>query len=417
MDVRLKPDAALSRSPAAGPQEFRLPIFEFVILMASLMSLNALAIDAMVPALPAIGESLGVTRENERQLVVAAYMYGFGLTQLIYGPLADRFGRKRLLITSLLLYTGFALLCAAASSFGLLLAARVAQGAAAAGSRVLVIAVIRDRFEGSRMARLMSLIHIVFMIMPVLAPTFGQLTLLVAPWPWIFIGLAAFGATLIAWTGLRLPETLHPEHRRPFSLGAIYRAMRETLTQRQSVGYTSAFTLMMGALMAYLLSIQQIVFDVFGRPELIALAFAGTALPMAAASFLNSHIVERVGSRRIAHASAILFTLTALAHFLVALGGESIWLFLALLGVTLATFSVGSANFGALAMQPLGHIAGTASSVQGTITTIVGTTIGTMIGQAFDGTIFPMIGGFVVLGAGSIAIILWVERGRLFGEG
>jgi DHA1 family bicyclomycin/chloramphenicol resistance-like MFS transporter len=390
---------------------------EFVALMAGLMALNAMAIDAMVPALPAIGQALGILTENERQLVVSFYMLGFGTTQLIYGPLSDRYGRKPVLLVSLILYIGFAIACAGAASFTLLLAARACQGAAAAATRVLVVSIVRDRFEGAGMARLMSLVFLVFLIMPVIAPLFGQTTLLVASWRAIFLGLAAFAAVIFVWSLLRLPETLHPEYRRPLSAAAIIEGARETLTARQSVGYTFAFTLMMGALMGYINSIQQIVFDVFHRPELIAAVFAGVAGPMAVTSYLNSRLVERIGTRRIAHLGLCLFTLVPALHLLIDQGGETMATFVVLQGLTMACFGLASANFGALAMQPLGHVAGTASSVQGTIGTIGGALIGLAVGQSFDGTTLPLVGGFLACGLAALLAVLLTERGRLFGPG
>ncbi|MGA9580604.1 MAG: multidrug effflux MFS transporter [Allosphingosinicella sp.] len=391
---------------------------EFVVLIAGLMSLNALAIDAMVPALPAIGEALNVADENSRQLVVSLYVLGFGFTQILYGPLSDRFGRKPVLIASLILYVGFALACWAAPSFTLLLAARMAQGGAAASTRVLVVSIVRDRFEGPQMARIMSLVFLVFLLVPMLAPLFGQLTLLVASWRAIFFGLALGGAIMLAWTVIRLPETLRPEYRRALNPKTIWDGAWQTLSDRQSLGYTLAFTLMMASLMGYINSIQQIVFDIFRRPELIAATFAGVALPMAFTSWLNSRIVERIGTRRVAHAGLVLFTLSALIHLLIVLiGGESLWLFIVLQGLTMACFGLASANFGALAMQPLGHVAGTASSVQGTIGTIGGALLGLAVGQSFDGTLIPMVGSFAAFGALGLGILVVTERGRLFGEG
>jgi DHA1 family bicyclomycin/chloramphenicol resistance-like MFS transporter len=388
---------------------------EFVVLMAGLMALNALAIDAMVPALPAIGRALRVLDENQRQLVVSAYVLGFGTTQLIYGPLSDRYGRKPVLMVSLVLYILFGLACAAAWSFPLLLVARLCQGAAAASTRVLVVSIVRDRFEGAAMARLMSLVFLVFLLMPVLAPTFGQLTLLIASWRAIFFGLALFAAMMFAWTLIRLPETLRPEFRRPLSARAMLEGARETLTNRQSLGYTLAFTVMMGALMGYINSIQQIIFDVFNRPELIAATFAGVAVPMAITSYANSRLVERVGTKRIAHLGLCLFTTFAGIHLLLASSGESLGAFILLQGLTMGSFGLASANFGALAMQPLGHVAGTASSVQGTIGTIVGAFVGLFIGQSFDGTVIPLVTGFLGAGLAGLLVVALTERGRLFG--
>lgn len=391
---------------------------EFVVLIAGLMSLNALAIDAMVPALPAIGAALGVADENSRQLIVSLYVLGFGCTQIVYGPLSDRFGRKPVLIVSLVLYVAFALICWAAPSFTLLLAARMAQGGAAASTRVLVVSIVRDRFEGPRMARIMSLAFLVFLLIPMLAPLFGQLTLYFASWHAIFFGLALGGAIMLIWSLIRLPETLHPEYRRALDPKTIWDGAWQTLSNRQSIGYTLAFTLMMASLMGYINSIQQIVFDIFGRPELIAATFAGVALPMAFTSWLNSRVVERVGTRRVAHTGLALFTLSAFVHLgIVLAGGESLGLFIALQGVTMACFGLASANFGALAMQPMGHVAGTASSVQGTIGTIGGALLGLLVGQSFDGTLIPMVGGFAAFGALGLLILFVTERGRLFGRG
>ncbi|HMG47561.1 MAG TPA: multidrug effflux MFS transporter [Allosphingosinicella sp.] len=406
----------LSPAPPADSATHRPGFREFVVLMAGLMALNALAIDAMVPALPAIGRALGAATDNQRQLVISMYMLGFGTTQLIYGPLADRYGRRPVLIVSLILYIAGAIACGLAASFTLLLVSRLGQGAAAASTRVLVVSIIRDRFEGAAMARLMSLVFLVFLLIPMLAPSFGQLTLLIAPWRWIFLGLAIFAAAMLAWAAVRLPETLHPEYRRPLSLRAILGGARETLTNRQSLGYTLAFTLMMGALIGYINSIQQIVFDVFRAPATIAIVFAAVAGPMAVTSYLNSRLVERVGTRRLAHTGLVLFTLVAALHLGIDRIGESLWIFVALQGVNMACFGLASANFGALAIQPLGHVAGTASSVQGTIGTIVGALLGIAIGQSFDGTLLPLETGFVLLGAAALVIVFAAERGRLFGR-
>lgn len=242
--------------PRPGPRET-------IALLAGLMALNAFAIDAMIPALPEIGRSLNVARENDQQLVVVAYFLGFASTQLFWGPLADRFGRKPILAAGVTLYILFAALCAIAGSFPLLIAGRVAMGASAAVTRVLVVAMVRDLFEGEAMARIMSLVFMVFMVVPVLAPSVGQLILLFAPWRAIFVALACYAVIMLAWSWLRLPETLHPEYRRNLApreiIGAIGAAVREPLSR----GYTLALTATFGALVAYISSIQQIIADAF----------------------------------------------------------------------------------------------------------------------------------------------------------
>lgn len=405
-----KPEQVRAARPHAGPG-----FAEFVVLMAALMSLNAFAIDAMLPALPAIGDELRVPVENQRQLIVTFYTVGFGLTQLVWGPLSDRFGRRQVLVAGLLLYAIFALLAAIATSFPMLLAARLAQGGAAASTRVLVTSIVRDRFEGATMARVMSLTFMVFMLMPVLAPSFGQFVLLFADWRAIFWALAIWGVGMLGWAWARLPETLDPANRRAISVAAVGGATRETLTNRISIGYTLASTALFGALMGYITSIQQIVFDVFERPGALAAVFAGVAIPMAAASWGNSHFVVRVGVRRMAHWALVAVAAVSAIHLAWVLTlGESLWVFVALQGLTMGCFGLASSNMNALAMQPMGHIAGTATAVQGTISTIAAALIGAGIGQSFDGTTVPLTAGFLAMGVVALSLMWWTERGRMF---
>jgi DHA1 family bicyclomycin/chloramphenicol resistance-like MFS transporter len=397
--------SAASPAPAAGPGRR-----EFVVLMAALMASNALAIDVMLPALPAIGEALRVAEPNDRQLVITFYLFGFGAAQIFYGPLADRFGRKRLLIGAMLAYALFGALAGLAASFTLMLAARFLQGMAAAGTRVLIVAVVRDRYEGAAMAQIMSLVMIIFMIVPVLAPSLGQLILAFGNWRELFILLAAYGLLLAVWGGLRMPETLHSEDRMTLSGGAIGRAALETLTNRASIGNTLASTLAFGGLFAFIGSIQQIVGDVFGEAPLIGIAFACIAGPMAISSYANSRLVMGLGARRLLLLALLALTGMALLHLVVALSwGETLWSFIALQALTMACFGLVGANAGALAMAPVGHIAGTASAIQGLVTTIGGALIGLGIGQAFDGTTLPLVTGFVACGALATGAALWAN--------
>ena len=385
---------------------------EFVLLIAALMASNALGIDAMLPALPAIGDGLGVTEENKRQLVITFYMLGFGAAQLVYGPLADRFGRRGLIIACMGFYALFAALCGLASSFTMLLAARTLHGIAAAGTRVIVVAVVRDRFQGSAMAQVMSTAMIVFMIAPVLAPGLGQLVLSVASWRYIFLGLAGYALLLVLWTTLRLPETLVKEARRPLSARHIWTAVRETLTHRVSAGNTAAMTVTFGALLGFINSVQQVIFDVFGRPDLIGIAFACIAGPMAISSYANSRLVMRFGSRRLLLLAMTAFTAMAAIHLIVILTiGDTIWSFVVLQALTMACFGLVGSNSGALAMEPMGHIAGTASALQGLVSTVGAALIGLAIGQMFNGTTLPLITGFVVCGALGLAISAWANAG------
>jgi DHA1 family bicyclomycin/chloramphenicol resistance-like MFS transporter len=384
-------------------------------LLAGLMALNAFAIDAMIPALPAIGESLSVAEENHRQLVVVAYMIGFGSTQLLWGPLADRFGRKPVLAIGIALYAAFALLCGIAGSFALLIAGRVAMGASAAVTRVLVVAMVRDLFEAEAMARVMSLVFMVFMLVPVLAPSIGQAILLFAPWRAIFLVLAGYGMVMLAWSWIRLPETLHPEYRRSLAWRDVAGAAWATIREPQSRGYTLALTITFGGLVAYISSIQQIVFDAFQAPAAIGLVFAAVAAPMALASWGNSKVVGRYGLRRVGHGGAVAFAAVTAIHAIIAVAGyETLAVFILLQGLAMACFAFTSSNIGTLAMEHMGPIAGTASSVQGAVGTIGGAAIGLLIGQAFDGTALPFLLGTAACATLSLLIILATEPKRLF---
>ena len=388
---------------------------ETVVLLAGLMALNAFAIDAMIPALPAIGDELGVATENFRQLVVVAYFFGFGVGQIFWGPLADRFGRKPILASGVALYTGFALLCGIAGSFELLIASRIAMGASAAVTRVLVTAMIRDIFEGEEMARVMSLVFMVFMLVPMLAPNIGQAILLVADWRAIFLVLASYGGLIWLWSFLKLPETLHPEFRRSLHAGEIWSGVKQAATDRLSIGYTLALTSVFGGLTAYIASIQQIVFDVFDAGHWIGIIFAAIAAPMAIASWGNSRVVGLFGLRRTGHAGLLAYVAITTLHALIAESmTEPLWLFTLMMGLAFTAFAFTTSNFGTLAMSNMAPIAGTASSFQGVTGTIGGASIGMVIGQAFDGTQLPFLVGMAACGIVGLALVLWTERGRLF---
>ncbi|HKX92055.1 MAG TPA: multidrug effflux MFS transporter [Sphingomicrobium sp.] len=388
---------------------------ETTALLAGLMALNAFAIDAMIPALPDIGHSLDVARENDRQLVVVAYFIGFASTQLVWGPLADRFGRKPVLAAGVILYGIFAILCALAESFALLIAGRVAMGASAAVTRVLVVAMVRDLFEAEAMARVMSLVFMVFMLVPVLAPNVGQAILLVGSWRTIFFVLGGYAVVMLAWSWLRLPETLRPEFRRSLNPREMLAAIAEAVREPQSRGYTIALTVTFSALVAYIASIQQIVFDVFREPQLIGLVFASIAAPMALASWFNSRIVERFGLRRVGHSAAAGFVVVTVAHAALALtGGETLASFIVLQALTMCCFALTSSNLGTLAMEHMAPIAGTASSVQGVVGTLGAAIFGFAIGRAFDGTVVPFVVGTALCALLGFAIIALTEPRRLF---
>ncbi|WP_300974433.1 multidrug effflux MFS transporter [Sphingomonas sp. LHG3406-1] len=406
--VSLNHPSALGHGPRPGARET-------IALLAALMAMNAVAIDAMIPGLEEIATHFSVAEENRRQLVLVAYTFGFGFGQLLWGPLADRFGRKPTLAIGIGAYVLFASFCAFAPSFEALIAGRALQGAAAASSRVLVMAMVRDLFEGEAMARVMSLVAMVFMIVPVAAPSLGQLILAFGPWQAVFWLFALYGLVIGVWSMLRLPETLRPEHRRSLNPAELIEGARAVFSDPQSRGYTLAQTALFAGLIAYLASVQQIVFDVFQKPQLIGLAFAAVAAPMALASFMNSRLVGRYGLRRVGHLGVVAFATLALTHALIATFiGEDLIGFIALQALVLVSFSFCSSNLNTLAMEKMASVAGMASSLQGVISTILAAIGGFAIGQAFDGTQLPYVWGLSLSGGIALGLMLLTEPRRLF---
>ncbi len=403
--------------PARPSQVNQAPIgfVEFVVLIASMMALMALGIDSMLPALPAIGETLGVAEPNDRQLVITAFLLGFGLAQLFYGPVADRYGRKPVLAFALAAYAATNVIVALAGSYELLLWARFASGMAVAAVRVVTIAMVRDCFAGRAMARVMSLAFIVFMAAPVIAPAFGQAVLAFADWRWIFGGLALVSLAVCLWFVTRLPETLAVEARLPLEPARIVQGFATVLRDRSAIGYTIAAMLLSGGMFGFINSVQQIIYDVFHRPDLLTLIFAGIASTMAAGSFLNSRLVMRLGTRLISHTALSGLIVIAAIHVAVAVSGnESLLSFVVLQAAMMACFGLANSNFSAMAMENMGEIAGTASSAQGFIMTLGGAVIGALIGRAFDGTTVPLYSGFLLMGVLAFGVIAVTERGRMF---
>jgi DHA1 family bicyclomycin/chloramphenicol resistance-like MFS transporter len=387
----------------------------FVAMMAATMSLHALAIDAMLPALPLIGREFAVADQNRLQWIVTAFVMGAGGGQLVYGPLSDRFGRRPVLLVGLGLYVGLSLLASLAPDLDQLLAARVLQGLAVAASSVLSRSIVRDRYAGPTMARVMSVVYLVFLIVPVLAPSVGQLLLLVVSWRGIFGFLAVCGASVAIWIALRLPETLRPEARRPLAAAHLAAAARFVLTEPTAVLYTLGMTAMFGSLLAYVSTVPQIFVGAFHAPQLMAATFAVCAGAMGAASYLNSRIVERVGMHRMAHIALVAFIGVTGLHAALAYGGtESLLRFAVLQSATMACFGLAVSNFGAIAMQPMGAIAGSAASIQGVISTIGGAAVASLIGHQWSGSVFFLPAGALCCGIAALGCVLIAERARLF---
>ena len=402
-----------------GPQEagfqLAIPRWEFISLAAALMAMNALAVDVMLPGLQQIGSSLGVEDENHRQFVITAYILGFGAAQLLYGPISDRYGRRPPLLVGLAIYVGAALAAVFAPSFGMLLALRFTQGVGAAATRVIAVSFVRDVFGGRRMAEVMSLVFMVFMVIPVVAPAVGQLIMVFSEWHMIFIFMAAICAVVAVWAALRMPETMHPEYRRPLTFDAIIGGFGIVLRTRVSLFYTLATTVTFGGLFGFINSAQQIYVGIYGLGVWFPALFACIAGMMAISSFLNSRLVGRIGMRRLSHGALIGYVAINPILLLLALAGPiPLWLFVLLFAAAMVQFGWIGSNFNSIAMEPLGHVAGTASSTLGFTQTLGGGAIGAVIGLLFDGTVLPLAMGFCIVSVLALVFVLIGENGKLF---
>lgn len=388
---------------------------ELVFLLAMLMALQAVAIDAMLPALPDIAAELGIKEQNRRQLVVGLYLLASGVGCLFPGALADRFGRRPIALFALGCYVALALGCAFSRDFTQLLVLRILQGFLAAGVIVIPAAIIRDRYEGDQMARLMSLIFAIFVTVPIFAPTIGQLILSVANWRWIFILLAGIGAAIGTWFYLRMPETLHPEYRQPIRIRPMLAHMVDAATRREACGYVLGGALVTSGIFGFVNSSQQLIAEHFEAGKMFPLVFGATAATMILSNLTNARIVEKFGARRVSH-SGLLFYI-ALSAILVwfSMGSwQSLAWFFPLTAIGFALVGFLTANFGSIAMQPFAATAGAASSIQ-TFVRVFGAGLGgVLIGQAYDGTAFPLAVAMLGIGIVTLGLILFSERGKLF---
>lgn len=388
---------------------------ETIAMMALVMALQALAVDAMLPALGDIARDLDVTDPNRRQLVVGSFLLASGFASLVPGSLADRYGRRPVLLTCIAIYVVFSLACALVTSFDALLAMRVAQAMGCGGLAVLPGAIIRDRFSGDQMAKQMSIISVVFLVVPMLAPSIGQVVLLFAGWRWIFVFLAVMAVGMGAWVFIRLPETMHPEYRQPIRPMSIAINMAAAATNRSAIGYVLGGALTFGAMIGYVNSSQQLVGEHFGAGTMFPVLFGFSALMMAAANFSNSRIVERFGARRVSHTAVIVFiVVSGLQTWFSSQPGETLWQFMPLMITNMILIGFIGANFGSIALQPFERTAGTANSMHAFLRMVIGSVIGIVVGQAYDGTAHPLALALLMSGILSLLLVLFSENGKLF---
>jgi DHA1 family bicyclomycin/chloramphenicol resistance-like MFS transporter len=388
---------------------------EFVIVIASIMALNPLAMDMMLPALPQIGSAFHIAAGNRPQMVLSIFLVGFGVGQFVMGPLSDRFGRRPILLGGMVVYCVASLLAIAAPSFETLLLARALQGLGTSATRVIATSIVRDCYAGRRMASVVSLAMMVFIAVPVIAPSFGQAVMLLTQWRGIFIVLMIYGVLALIWSAVRMPETLPISGRRSLAIGEVLGAFRQTVTNRQTLGYALAAGGVQGSLFAFVFSSQQVFTEIYHLGHYFPLAFAAIAIGVAVAGFLNSRLVGRLGMRVISHSALVGFVAIG-GIMLVAAKLQMLPLapFMMLASLMMFAFGMMFANFTALAMEPQGHIAGTASSLYGSITTLLAIGIGMAIGQDYDGTLLPFATGFFLCTLAALGVVLVVEKGRLF---
>lgn len=380
-----------------------------------MMALTALSIDAMLPALPHIAQDLGTANPNDRQLVVSVIFLGLALGQLFFGPLSDSVGRKPAIYAGFGLYIVGSLMALVAPTFPVLLAGRILQGIGVSSPRAVTLALVRDQYAGRAMARVMSFVMTVFIFVPMLAPTLGQAILFAAGWRAIFGVFVLLTLILLVWLALRQPETLPQERRAPFTVQRIVNAVMEILRNRVALGYTLTAGLISGAFVGYLNSSQQIFQEQYALGDLFPVIFAVVASSVGLASFLNSRLVMRFGMRFLAR-RALLAILTlaviALGVSLLTTGHPPLLLFLAYIMLSFFCVGILFGNLNALAMEPLGHIAGIGAAAVGSISTFISAFLGAIIGQSYNGTVLPLIVGLGVLAGASLLVVQWVEGSR-----
>jgi len=386
---------------------------ETVALMALMISLTAMSIDTILPALSEIGQDLSVQRPNDSQLIVSLLIFGMAVGQMLYGPLSDSIGRKPAIYAGFGIYITGCLLSLFTTHFTVMLLGRIFQGLGAAGPRIVTMAIVRDQYKGRAMAQVMSVIMSVFILVPVIAPSLGQAILLIADWRAIFAVFIALALIAVTWFAIRQPETLARGRRIRFSRRQIAMGVREVFSIRVSFGYTIAAGAIFGAFFGYLNSAQQIFQGLYGLGVRFPLFFGAIAMSIGSALFFNTRMVMRYGMRWLTHRALVGISGVSVIYFAgaCALGGTPpLWSFMGYLMVTFFGIGILFGNLNAIAMEPVGHIAGVGAAVVGSLSTLISVPVGILIGQCYNETVLPLTGGFALFSTASMFVIRWTEH-------
>jgi len=379
-------------------QHSKISTQEFTLLVALLMSIVAISIDALLPALGIISSEITMAYPNQVQLVISALFLGMAIGQLVCGPLSDATGRKKVLYSGIVLFLAGSVLCFFAQDITTLLIGRFIQGLGVSGPYVSAISIVRDKYAGREMAKVMSLVMMIFIMVPAIAPSLGQAILLFASWRYVFVLYVIYAVIIGVWIFLRLEETLPKENRIPFSVAGFVDGFKEVIFNRITMGYTLCMGLFFGSFVGYLNSSQQIFQVQFGTGKMFTVYFGVLALVFGISSLFNSKLVEKWGMHYISKravwgiiiSSALFLTLHSVC-------GIQLWMFMIYASALFFAFGLIFGNVNAMAMEPMGHVAGIASAIIGSVSSIISMVIGTAIGQMYNNTLIPVTTGFLVM--------------------
>ena len=393
-----------------APQS-RISTGEFTLLVALLMSVVAISIDALLPALDAIRADIVLSNPNQAQLVISALFFGMAIGQLICGPLSDAAGRKKVLNGGIALFLFGTAICYFSHDINTLLLGRFVQGLGVSGPYVSAISIVRDKYSGNDMARIMSLVMMIFVMVPALAPSLGQAVLWVGSWRDIFLLYVFYALLIVLWIFCRLEETLPKAHRIPMSRKGFTEGFKEVVSNVPTVCYMICMGLFFGSFIGYLNSSQQIFQGLFATGELFTLYFGLLAIVFGAASLVNSRLVQKWGMQRLS-TSAVWGIIASSAAFLLLhlVADIQLWMFLVYASVLFFSFGLVFGNINAMAMEPMGHVAGIAAAIIGSTSSIMSMFIGTVIGQMYNGTLIPVAAGFFIFACISMAILVFAKR-------